>query len=81
VYSLIKFLLFWNLLGGIKKQFKNKGGIKMKCYQCEADTYGIRISKKGKGLFNKVSAKPKAAVCPNCGYVALYIDEHKEFSE
>ncbi|QHA92225.1 hypothetical protein [Bacillus sp. N1-1] len=55
----------------------------MKCcqYQCEADTYGIRISKKGKGLFNKVSAKPKAAVCPNCGYVALYIDEHKEFSE
>jgi hypothetical protein len=65
----------------------------MKCNQCqnemtkncnvnvEYDTFGIRISKKGKGLFNKVSAKPKAAVCSNCGYVAFYIDEYKEFSE
>ncbi|WHY88157.1 nucleic acid-binding protein [Neobacillus novalis] len=65
----------------------------MKCNQCqnemvkdcninvEFDTLGITIRKKGKGLFNKVSAKPKAAVCSNCGYVAFYIDEYKEFSE
>ena len=66
----------------------------MKCNQCqnemvkdcnvnvEYDISGISISKKkGKGLFNKVSAKPKAAVCSNCGYVAFYIDEYKEFSE
>jgi predicted nucleic-acid-binding Zn-ribbon protein len=47
----------------------------------EFDTPGITISKKGKGLFNKVSAKSKAAVCSNCGYVAFYIDKYKEFSE
>lgn len=34
---------------------------------------GIKISQK-KGLFNCVSANPKASVCPNCGYVAFYID-------
>ena len=66
----------------------------MKCNQCQNemvkdcnvnvdyDISGIRISKKkGKGLFNKVSAISKAAVCSNCGYVAFYIDEYKEFSE
>ncbi|TXC81591.1 nucleic acid-binding protein [Metabacillus litoralis] len=65
----------------------------MKCNQCqnemikdcnvnvEGGMYGIKISKKVKGLFNKVSAKPKAAVCSNCGYVAFYIDEYNEFSE
>ena len=41
----------------------------------EWELYGIKISQKGKGLFNSVSAKPKASICPNCGYVALYIDE------
>ncbi|MFZ0443742.1 MAG: nucleic acid-binding protein [Bacillus sp. (in: firmicutes)] len=45
----------------------------------EADISGIKISQKGKGLFNKVSAKPRASVCPNCGYVALYIDDFKKF--
>lgn len=65
----------------------------MKCIQCqnemildchvnvEGGMYGIKISKKRNGLFNKVSAKPKAAVCPSCGYVSFYIDEYKEFSE
>jgi len=66
----------------------------MKCIQCqnemiqdcnvnvEYDLSGITITrKKGKGLFNKVSAKTKAAVCSNCGYVAFYIDKYKEFSE
>ncbi|MGM0828822.1 MAG: nucleic acid-binding protein [Bacillota bacterium] len=42
---------------------------------------GIKISKKRKGLFNKVSAKPKAAVCSNCGYVSFYIDDYKQFRE
>ena len=45
----------------------------------EADTYGLRIFKKSKGLFNKVSGKPKGSVCPNCGYVAFYIDNYKDF--
>jgi hypothetical protein len=63
----------------------------MKCNQCQTEMvgdcqvsvegglYGIKISKKGKGLFKKVSAKPKAAVCPNCGYVAFYVNEYKQF--
>jgi predicted Zn-ribbon and HTH transcriptional regulator len=65
----------------------------MKCNQCqsemitdcnvnvEGDLSGIKISKKGKGFFNKVSEKCKAAVCSNCGFVAFYIDEYKKFSE
>lgn len=63
----------------------------MKCSQCqtemvgdckvnvEGELNGIKISKKGTGFFNKVSAKTKAAVCPNCGYIAFYVDEYKEF--
>jgi hypothetical protein len=47
----------------------------------EGVMYGIKISKKRKSLFNKVSAKPKAAVCSNCGYVAFYIDDYKQFRE
>ncbi|MFJ7994519.1 nucleic acid-binding protein [Peribacillus frigoritolerans] len=39
---------------------------------------GIKISQK-KGLFNSVSSNPKASVCPNCGYVAFYIDNFREF--
>ncbi|MDF9760020.1 hypothetical protein OKW24_001793 [Peribacillus simplex] len=62
------------------------------CSQCQTEMiddchvnvqggmYGIMISQK-KGLFNRVSAKPKASVCPNCGYVAFYIDEYKEFKK
>jgi hypothetical protein len=46
----------------------------------EADISGIKISQKGKGLFNSISAKPKASVCPNCGYVAFYIDDFKKFN-
>lgn len=44
----------------------------------EGGMYGIKISQKRKGLFNNVPAKPKASVCPNCGYVAIYIDEFKQ---
>lgn len=63
----------------------------MKCVHCQTEMvkdcgvsveggmYGIKVFKKNKGLFNKVSEKPKAAVCPNCGYVALYIENFQQF--
>jgi ribosomal protein L28 len=47
----------------------------------EYDLSGITISQKRKGLFNSVSAKTKASVCPNCGNVAFYIDEYKKFNK
>ncbi len=47
----------------------------------EGDIAGLKISQKRKGLFNNISAKTKASVCPNCGYVALYIDDFKEFNQ
>ncbi|MGM0852483.1 MAG: nucleic acid-binding protein [Bacillota bacterium] len=47
----------------------------------EGVMYGIKISEKRKGFFNKVSAKPKAAVCSNCGYVAFYMEDYKSFRE
>jgi hypothetical protein len=47
----------------------------------EYDLSGITISQKCKGLFNSVSAKTKASVCPNCGFVALYIDEYEKFNK
>ncbi|MHA6252426.1 hypothetical protein [Oceanobacillus sp. CAU 1775] len=65
----------------------------MKCHQCQNEMtvdcdinvdgglYGITISKKKKGLFKRVSAKPKAAVCSNCGYVSFYVNEYREFDE
>ena len=36
----------------------------------EGGMYGIKVSKKGSGLFKNVSAISKAAVCSSCGYVA-----------
>lgn len=47
----------------------------------EGGMYGIKISLKGKGVFNNISAKPKASVCPNCGYVAFYIDGFRKFNK
>ena len=67
--------------------------MKRVCHQCQTEMiedckvnveggmYGIKISQKGKGIFNRVSAKPKASVCPNCGYVAFYIEEFREFNK
>lgn len=61
------------------------------CQQCDSEMvedcqvniegglYGLKITKKNEGLFNNVSEKPKAAVCPNCGYVAFYIDDYQKF--
>lgn len=37
----------------------------------------LRLAKRK--VFNSVSANPKASVCPNCGYVAFYIDNFREF--
>ena len=63
------------------------------CHQCqtemiddcivssEGDMAGIKIIQKRKGLFKNVSAKAKASVCTNCGYVALYIDEFNKFKQ
>lgn len=47
----------------------------------EGGLYGIKIIKKNEGLFKNVSASPKAAVCPDCGSVALYISEYDRFKE
>lgn len=47
----------------------------------EGGMYGIKIIQKGQGFFNNVSAKTKASVCPNCGYVAFYINEFKKFKK
>jgi hypothetical protein len=47
----------------------------------EYDLSGITISQKRKGLFKNVSAKTKAAVCPNCGNIAFYIDDYQIFNK
>lgn len=63
------------------------------CHQCqtemiddckvtvEGDMSGVKITQRRKGLFNNVSARTKAYVCTNCGYVALYIDEFDKFKQ
>lgn len=38
--------------------------------------YGIKISR-SKSIFSKRIAKPKVAICPQCGEVSLYIDNVK----
>lgn len=67
--------------------------MKRTCIQCQTQmiedcdvtvqggVYGIKISQKGTGFFNSTSASPKAAVCPNCGYVAFYIDDYSKFKK
>ncbi|KWW15454.1 MULTISPECIES: hypothetical protein [Peribacillus] len=66
--------------------------MKRLCTHCHADMIedcqvnvqggmnGLKIIKK-LGLFRSVSAKPKASVCPICGYVALYIEDFSEFNK
>ncbi|MCM3704733.1 MULTISPECIES: hypothetical protein [Cytobacillus] len=46
----------------------------------ESDLAGIKISQKRKGLFKNVSAKAKAAVCPNCGNVSFYVEDYQVFN-
>ncbi len=43
--------------------------------------YGLKITRKKRGLFKNAVAEPKAAVCPICGAVALYIDNPQDFGE
>lgn len=60
-----------------------------KCIRCQADMiedYGLKISNfmagvapvilsEGQGVFNRELEKIKAAVCPNCKEVSIYISE------
>lgn len=41
----------------------------------------VRIRKQGDGIFDSSSVELKAVVCTNCGYVALYVDEFKNFDD
>lgn len=58
------------------------------CSQCKSQmvedcevrsVYGIEIIKKHKGLFRSVRSKPLAAVCPGCGYVAIYVKNYESY--
>ena len=61
----------------------------MKCTQCQRNGQNCNVNVeliaelvlvKGRN-FLQSTAKPKAAVCTNCGYVAFYIDDYEKFSE
>lgn len=64
-----------------------------KCHECETTMvgectirvegggYGIKIQKKGHGLFNRVAESPHVYVCPSCGYVAMYVDNAERFAD
>lgn len=39
------------------------------------------ISRKKKVLFENFGEEVKAAVCPNCGLVDLYVENYKSFSQ
>ena len=45
--------------------------------QVEGGAFGIRLVTKGR-VFPKQVGKPKAAVCPNCGELSLYIENFEE---
>lgn len=61
-----------------------------KCTACQSDMvedcevhvkgamYGLKIKIPG-WLFSKVSAEAKAAVCPRCGHVELYVENPGDF--
>ncbi|WDV46885.1 nucleic acid-binding protein [Clostridiaceae bacterium M8S5] len=42
----------------------------------DASAYGIKITRKG--VFGKKVAKPKVAICPECGNINLYIENPKD---
>lgn len=56
------------------------------CRQCQCEMiegfdikvegagYGIKITN-GTGIFAKRIEKPKAAICPKCGEVSMYIED------
>lgn len=39
----------------------------------EGGAYGLKITKQG--IFKDNLGKVKAAVCPNCGHIELYLDD------
>ncbi|WP_332647058.1 nucleic acid-binding protein [Lysinibacillus sp. 54212] len=60
------------------------------CSQCKSQmiedcevrsVYGVEILKKRKGFFRSIRSKPFAAVCPTCGYVALYVENYESYNE
>lgn len=61
-----------------------------KCLRCGTymeEDYGLKIENiftagiapvilsKGQGIFSEGKEKIKAAICPSCGYVELYVDK------
>ncbi len=67
--------------------------MKRMCHQCQEEMiedckvtveggfYGIKVSETGNGMFNNASSRLQAAVCPSCGYVALYVEDVTEFQK
>ena len=60
----------------------------MKCLRCNGEmvedlnlsvTDGYGIDVREKGIFKKGISKVKCAVCPNCGYVELYVENLEKF--
>ncbi len=47
----------------------------------EYDLSGITIRQKREGFFKSITAKAKAAVCPNCGNLLFYVDDYAKFSK
>ena len=43
--------------------------------------YGLKITRKKRGLFKNATAEPKAAVCSGCGAVAFYVENPQDFRE
>ena len=64
-----------------------------KCYRCATEMvegFEIQVPSElfgavkiidGAGLFAKVIAKPKVAICPECGEVSLYIENVNDISK
>jgi len=63
-----------------------------KCHRCDIEMvegfnikvenggYGIKICN-SKGILAKKIEKPKAAICPKCGEISLYIENTEYISE
>jgi len=47
----------------------------------ETGMYHFAVKQKRRGFMNNVSERLHAAVCPNCGNVALYVQHPAEFQE
>ena len=45
-------------------------------FEIKVDMQGYGISVTHKGIFGKKISKPQIAVCPKCGEISLYINNH-----